>query len=114
MSASSLAEAVPVVDEARKEEWSLATRVAFRFCFVFLLLYNFPFPLTFVPKVGEWANKPWEWLVPLVAEPLFGVKAVFAQNGSGDSAWSYVQVFLMAAIAAVATLVWSLVSRATA
>lgn len=113
MSASSLAETESAV-EVREEEWSLATRVAFRFCFVFLLLYNLPFPLTFLPKVGDWVSKPWEWAVALVAEPLFGVKAVLAQNGSGDSTWYYVQLFVMAAIAAAATLVWSLVSRATA
>ncbi len=58
MSASSLAETGSAV-EVREEEWSLATRVAFRFCFVFLLLYNLPFPLTFVPKVGDSVSKPW-------------------------------------------------------
>lgn len=113
MSASSLAETGSAV-EVREEEWSLATRVAFRFCFVFLLLYNLPFPLTFVPKVGDWVSKPWAWLVALAAQPLFGVKAELAQNGSGDSAWYYVQLFVMAAISVAATLVWSLASRATA
>lgn len=112
MSASSLVEAVPVVVEVRREEWSLATRVAFRFCFVFLLLYNIPFPLSFVPKVGEWFNKPWEWLVPIAAQSLFGVKADVLPNGSGDTTWNYVQLFLMVAMSAAATLVWSLISRA--
>lgn len=112
MSASSSVEAVPVVDEVRSGEWSLATRVAFRFCFAFLLLYNFPFPLTLVPYAGDWLGKPWEWAVALVAQPLFGVKAEPLQNGSGDTTWAYVQLFLMVAIAALATLVWSAVSRA--
>ena len=110
MSASSLAEAVPAAVPV--EGWSLATRVAFRFSFVFLLLYNFPFPLTYVPKVGEWSNKPWEWLVPIAAQSLFGVKADVLPNGSGDTTWNYVQLFLMVAMAVAATLVWSLVSRA--
>lgn len=112
MSASSLAEAVPVVVEERRETWSPATRVAFRFCFAFLLLYNFPFPLTFVPYVGDWLAKPWEWAVALVAQPLFGVKAEPLQTGSGDTTWNYVQLFLQVAIAVAVTLVWSLVSRA--
>ncbi len=112
MSASSLAEAVPAV-EVREEEWSPATRVAFRFCFAFLLLYNIPFPLTFVPTVGDAFNKPWEWIVPIAAQSLFGVKADVLPNGSGDTTWNYVQLFLMVAIAAAATLVWSLLSRAT-
>src|SRR5215208_5284780 len=98
MSASSLVEAVPAVVEVREKEWSPATRVAFRFCFAFFLLYNLPFPLSFLPKagdkIGEWANKPWEWLVALVAQPLFGVKADVLPNGSGDTTWNYVQLFL--------------------
>jgi len=115
MSASSLGEpmsAVPAVTSAREREWSLATRVAFRFCFTFLILYNLPFPLGFVPKVGAAFQKPWEWLVPIAAQSLFGVKADVLQNGSGDTTWNYVQLFLMAAISAAVALVWSLISRA--
>jgi hypothetical protein len=107
-----LVEAVPAV-EVREEEWSLATRVAFRFCFAFLLLYYFPFPLDYVPKVGEWLAQPWNWLVPIASQSLFGVKAEVLPNGSGDTTWNYVQLFLMVAASAAATLVWSLVSRAS-
>ena len=111
MSASSSVEAVPLAVPV--EGWSVATRLAFRFSFVFLLLYNFPFPLTFVPKVGDFLVKPWQWIVPPVATALFGVKADVLPNGSGDTTWNYVQLFLMIAIAAVVALVWSLLSRAT-
>ena len=111
MSASSLAEPMSAV-EVREREWSLATRVAFRFSFAFLILYNIPFPLSFVPKVGEAFQKPWEWLVPIAARSLFGVKADVLPAGSGDTTWNYVQLFLMVAISAAIALVWSLVSRA--
>jgi hypothetical protein len=97
------------------EGWSSATKVAFRFSFVFLVLYLFPFPLTFLP--WGWTgifNKPWEWLVPMAASSLFGVKAVYASTGSGDMTWNYVQLFLMVAISAAAALIWSLFSRAAA
>ncbi len=114
MSASSLAEAVPVA--VRAEGWSLATRVAFRFTFVFLLLFNVPFPLSFVPWVGGALDRlfstPWKWLVPLAAQSLFGVKAELRQTGSGDMTWYFVQLFLQVSIAAAAALVWSAVSRA--
>ena len=112
MSASSLAEAVPVV-EVREKEWSLATRVAFRFCFAFLLLYNFPFPLDFLPKVpvDPLVNKGWTWLIDLVAQPWFGVKADGTFNGSGDKSWNWIQIFLQVSIATVATLVWSIADR---
>lgn len=111
MSASSLVEAVPV--EVRAEGWSLATRIAFRFTFAFLLLYNWPFPLTFVPVAGTALNKPWEWIVPVVAQSLFGVKAELVQTGSGDTTWYYVQLFIMVSVSAAAALIWSIFSRAT-
>jgi hypothetical protein len=112
MSASSLAEAVPVV-EVREREWSLATRVAFRFCFAFLLLYNLPFPLGFIPRIDAdgLANRAWTWLINLVAQPWFGVKPDAAFNGSGDRTWDWIQIFLQVSIAAVATLVWSIADR---
>lgn len=111
MSASSLDEPMMSAVEVRDDEWSLATRVAFRFCFAFLILYNIPFPLNFVPKVGEAFQKPWEWLVPIVAQSLFGVKADVLPNGSGDTTWNYIQLFLMVATSAAVALVWSMVSR---
>ena len=83
MSASSSAEAVPVAVPA--EGWSRATRLAFRFSFVFLLLFTFPFPLNLIPNVGALATKPWEWIVPVVAQSLFGVKADVLPNGTRRS-----------------------------
>lgn len=113
MSASSLDEPMmSAITSARENEWSLATRVAFRFCFAFLILYNIPFPLSYVPKVGAAFQKPWEWVVPVVAQSLFGVKADVLPNGSGDTTWNYVQLFLMVALSAAIALVWSLFSRA--
>lgn len=113
MSASSLAEAVPVVVEVREEEWSLATRVAFRFCFAFFLLYDFPFPLNVVPwiETDALANNAWTWLIGLVAQPLFGVAADGSFNGSGDRVWNFIQLFLQVSLAATATLIWSVADR---
>lgn len=112
MSASSLVEAVPAV-EVRREGWSLATRVAFRFCFAFLLLYNLPFPLNFIPRLEAEALvlSGWTFLIDLVAQPWFGVKADGTFNGSGDKSWDWIQFFLQVSIAAAVTLVWSVVHR---
>ncbi|HEX6097175.1 MAG TPA: hypothetical protein VF432_12675 [Thermoanaerobaculia bacterium] len=97
----------------RKEEWSLATRVAFRFCFAFFLLYNLPFPLEYIPKLnlGAIATEGWSWLIGLVAQPWFGVQADRTFNGSGDKTWNWIQIFLQTSIAAAATLVWSIADR---
>lgn len=112
MSASTLTETVPV-PEVRAEEWSLATRVAFRFCFAFLLLFNFPFPLDFVPGVdiAGYVQQGWVWLVGIVAQPLFGVAADVLPNGSGDTTWNWIQLFLQGSLAAAVTLGWSVAHR---
>ena len=112
MSASSLVEAVPVV-ETREEEWSLATRVAFRFCFAFFLLYNLPFPLNVIPQLNmdALANRAWTSLIALVAQPWFGMAADNSFNGSGDRAWNWIQMFLQVSMAATVTLVWSIADR---
>lgn len=112
MSASSWAEAVPAV-EVKREEWSLATRVAFRFCFAFLLLVNVPFPFNVVPgiDVDGYAHTAWSWLIGLVDGALFGVQADGAFNGSGDKTWDWIQLFLQVSGAAAVTLVWSILGR---
>jgi len=91
--------------------WRKATRVAFRFCFAFLLLYNFPFPLDIVPKISELVSNWWGAIVPPFAQAVFGVAADVPPNGSGDTTWNYVQLFMIAAIAALVALVWSLIDR---
>lgn len=117
MSASNWPEAVPVVASIDREaaaaepRWSMATRIAFRFTFAFLMIANLPFPLNFVPKVDEVYSAPWEKAVPLVAQSVFGVPAEVLPNGSGDTTFNYVQFFLFGAIALVATLLWSLLDR---
>ncbi len=109
MSASSLAEAVPAV-ETREREWSLTTRVAFRFTSVFLLLQA---PLFVWPLAGP-AVAAWDPLVKAAAQSLFGLKADVLPNGSGDTTWNWVQLFLTVAISVVATLLWSVIElRAT-
>ena len=94
--------------------WSLATRIAFRFAFSYLVLYNFPFPLDWLPyaetTVG-WYSRLWQRLVGWAGQAFFGVTAVSRVNGSGDSTFGYVSIFCVAAIAVVATLVWSILDR---
>jgi len=106
MSASSLAEAIPVA-EARAVVWSLATRVAFRFTFIILLLH---LPMFVWPLADPWlaATDP---IVKAAAQSLFDVKADVLPNGSGDTTWNWVQLFLIAATSAAAMLIWSVVQR---
>lgn len=109
--AASLSE--PVLGE---ERWSLVQRVGFRFFFVYFVLYVLPFPCGYV----LWADKPAEWyegfwyaVVPWVGRVVLGLDRDIpvGPNGSGDTTADYVRVFCLAVLAALATLVWSLVAR---
>ena len=114
MSASSLAEAFAVPTartDADARRWSLATRVAFRFVFCFFLLSFFPFPLDLIPFVAEGWQNVWTPVVTAVGTAIFGVTVDATFNGSGDKTFNWVQLFVIVAVSAIATLVWSIVSR---
>jgi len=94
--------------------WSVATRVAFRFTFAYLVLYNFPFPFDLFPFTESLANRYfdlWIRLIPAVAVRVFGVHADVLPNGSGDTTFNYIQVFCFAILAAAVTVLWSLLDR---
>jgi hypothetical protein len=98
-------------DEPR---WNPATRFAFRFFFVYLLLYNFPFPLALLP-VGNFLSEGYQSATNTIVVPvghhLFGVKADVLPNGSGDTTWNYIQVFCFAVASLVAAVIWSIFDR---
>jgi hypothetical protein len=108
------------VDDVR---WPLAGRLAFRFSFVYLMLYMFfngnvtvftilePFPVVegwiarnlFVPfgTLTQW------WAVK--AFHLTGLAATWHRDGSGDTLLNYMLCVTFAAVALVVTVVWSAV-----
>ena len=104
----------PRDEPAAAPVWSPATRFLFRFGFAYLLLYNFPFPLEYIPYVDA-AVMPyyrlWQTLVPWVGSRLFDVDATILPNGSGDTTYGYVQVFCYLVIALLAAAVWSIFDR---
>jgi hypothetical protein len=94
--------------------WSPGLRVAFRFTCVYFLLYLLPFPLFFIPYVAVaagWYQKLWRLLVPWVGKKVFHLDITVFPNGSGDTTFNYVQLVCFLAIAAAATLVWTLLDR---
>ena len=102
MSASSWPEAaVPAVAveevsvPANSVRWSLATRVAFRFFFVYLSIYNLPAVPGIVPveslyTVYQKYQDLWKAIVEPVGWALFGVATDVLPNGSGDTTFNYV------------------------
>jgi hypothetical protein len=95
--------------------WSLARRILFRFAFCYLVLYNLPFPLTFIPSVDALVGRPyaafWDFIVSAVGTQVFGVDITVQPNGSGDTTWNYVQVFCFAVLALAVTAIWTFLDR---
>ena len=96
-------------------EWSPARRIGFRFACIVGGLVMFPFPIDLIPKV-EWPatalRAPLEWAARWLAIDVLGLPAPFpGPNGSGDRALDYAQLLLIALLAVVGTIVWSVLDR---
>src|SRR4051812_20092201 len=94
--------------------WGPIKRIAFRFLFSYFFLYIFPFPLEYLPfaeKVLGFYQTFLDSLVTWTGRTVFHVSITVQPNGSGDTIWNYVQLFLFAALALLATVVWSILDR---
>jgi hypothetical protein len=98
-----------------KPAWGPVRRVLFRFLFSYLVLYNFPFPLSFIPVYGGVLDDSYKEIlhtaVPWVGKHVLGVKALHHPTGSGDTAYDYVLLFCFLILALAATAVWTLLDR---
>ena len=95
--------------------WRLATRVAFRFLFVYFLLSIvtplglFGALLSDFTGLNTGVGESWKQAVQWVGKTVFGVTITVLPAGSGDTTFNYVEVFCWAVTAAAATVVWSVV-----
>jgi uncharacterized membrane protein YphA (DoxX/SURF4 family) len=95
--------------------WGVGRRIGFRFGILAGALVVFPFPIGLLPRtawLAELINKPWEWAVSWFAQDVLGLAdPSTATTGSGDTTWAYVQLLLIAIVATLGTVVWSIVDR---
>jgi hypothetical protein len=104
---------------AAADDWGAARRVAFRFAFAYLVLYNSFGPVVLLEKVPpfgavmEGYEALWKALVPWVGRHVLGLAGEIdtSPNGSGDTTFGYVGLFCDLALAAAATAAWSLLGR---
>jgi len=114
------AQAVTQAEEPEADtrpRWQVAKRIAFRYTFVYFLLYSFPFPLQHIPYLGGYISRYysllWQSVVPWVGKHILRVSydIPIAMSGSGDKTYDWVQNFCFLTLAALATIVWSLLDR---
>ncbi|HEV2314324.1 MAG TPA: hypothetical protein VGR94_03385 [Candidatus Acidoferrales bacterium] len=105
------------------QHWNLATRIAFRFCFVYLGIYclttqvfgglvlpNLAFNSTFPDPGTLW---PMRQIIFWTARHLFHVTSslVYGDAGSGDKIYDWTQLFCILIFAVFATVIWSVLDR---
>jgi len=110
--------AEPEPQQLREASWSPATRIAFRFCFVYFGLYVLmtqmlggllPNPWFGVPTLGQ--KPPMRPLVLWVGNNLLGVQPTVHPTGSGDTLFDWTYAFTGLLLATLATVVWSIAAR---
>jgi len=107
-----MSETIP--DEQPQQHWHPLTRTAFRFAFVYFLLFNLPFPLNAVPyvdKAAEFYNSFWNWIVPRLARAVFHTEVSFVSTGSGVRTFDYIWVACLLLISLVIMVIWTLLDR---
>ena len=90
------------------------TRVAFRFVFIYFILYCLPSPLSFFSERPDfWYGAFWDKVVKWVSVHILGITltALPARRGSGDTTAAYIQVLCYLALATVGATIWTLLDR---
>ena len=103
-----------LINEHPQQRWHPFTRTAFRFAFVYLVLYNVPFPLNALPyadKIAEFYNSFWNWIVPRLGRAIFHTEVSTVYSGSGDRTFDYLLVALLLLISLVVMVIWTVFDR---
>ena len=93
-------------------EWSFIEKILFRFSFLFFGIYIFPFPFNFFSFLGgslSFIDNAWNWLVVFTGKHILHLpyNITVQPNGSGDTTWNYVQLFIMVMFALTGCIIWS-------
>src|SRR6516225_4397470 len=97
-------------------KWSFMQKIFFRFFASYFFIYIFPFPVGYIPfthTVRGWYDSFINFLISLIGKHLFHINFPLAptSNGSGDTTYNYVQLFLFVVLTIIGTIIWSVADR---
>ena len=90
--------------------WNGAAKIIFRFLFIYILLYTFPFPFSIFSFFIDYNfSILWNPVIVWVGNNILKLEyeITVLPNGSGDTTWNYVQVFMFSIFSFIGTIVWS-------
>jgi len=107
-------------DQAKADHWGLASRIAFRFCFLYFGLFCLltqifgsllPIPMLEIPPLAT--LPPFRQIVFWTAAHVFRYKQplIYTGSGSGDKVFDWVLAFCLLVIALAVTCIWSVLDR---
>ncbi|RZS99130.1 hypothetical protein [Aquimarina brevivitae] len=98
------------------KNWSLLSRIGFRFSFIYFLLFiifqnNGAYPL--FQLISQFSDKVMQKLAIWFGESLIRVpyQIKTGPNGSGDTTYDYMVIFVVFTIAILGTIVWSIIDK---
>lgn len=96
--------------------WNFTQKLFFRFFAAYFFIFIFPFPIGYLPftdTLSTWLNDFWDAVVPWAGKYILHVSypITIKPNGSGDTTYNYVQLFLVAVLALIAAIIWSALDR---
>ena len=99
-----------------KEQWTLWQKLLFRFFASYFLIYLLPFPIGYIPftdTINRWYHRAFDAFISFAGKHIFHIPfPLFSvTNGSGDTSYNYVQLFLFVVLAFVATTIWSVADK---
>jgi len=96
-----------------RQAWGRGTLVAFRFAFVYVILYCFPLPEDLSDLPWNPGAVAWHAVVPWIGAHLVHLSEPISldDTGSGDTTYFFVRLLSITALALVTTAVWSIVDR---
>src|SRR3954467_12455101 len=104
--------------EAETPPWSPATRLAFRFCFIYLGLFCLATQISgsMLPNLafayrGLGRLAPMRDVTHLVARSVFGITVPLDDLSDGEPLFFWVQTFWIAVVSVVAVAVWTVFDR---
>ncbi|MCU0341219.1 MAG: hypothetical protein MUE30_15175 [Spirosomaceae bacterium] len=92
--------------------WPFWRKLLFRFVTIYFVLYATPLSWMGADTLGGYYAAAEKWLVEWCNAHIFHIKDVLVPTaGSGDTSYGYAQMCFVTLVAAVGTLVWSLIDR---
>lgn len=116
---SSIIPEIPTLTQSNElnlKPWSWGQKISFRFLGSFFLLLTFPFPLYFIPYsykvLFKYYYQFWEWLTIQTGKYLLLIPELKnTSTGSGDTTYDWVHIFTLLLVAALITLVWTILDQ---